>query len=89
MRHPVSTSHLVLGLVFLGIAASWALREGEVVGMDGGRWLLPVILMVAGVAGVVASLARSATRRGRQDHAEPFPGGEELPGSEEAHEPLR
>ena len=34
-RHPLSISYLVAGLVFLGIAASWALRETGVVEAGG------------------------------------------------------
>ena len=40
-----------LGLVFLGIAGSWGLRQLGVIGADGEQWVLPVILVVAGGAG--------------------------------------
>jgi hypothetical protein len=68
MRHPLSTAHLVAGLVFLGIALSWALREWGVIDTDGGPWVLPVILVAAGAAGLLASVGKVvAGRSGRAD----------------------
>ncbi len=67
--HPVNVTHLVFGLVFLGIAGTWALREAGVIGLDGFRWVLPAILLAAGAAGLVASIARGVGRGvGRGDH---------------------
>lgn len=54
----VSVPHLVMGLVFLGLAASWQLREAGIIGPVQVEWLLPLILVVAGAAGLVASLAK-------------------------------
>ncbi len=61
-RHPLSISYLVAGLVFLGIAASWALRETGVVDSGDSAWLFPLTLVVVGAIGLVASLASSARR---------------------------
>jgi cytochrome c oxidase subunit IV len=61
-RHPVSVTHLVMGLVFLGIAGSWALRQLGVITAEGGRWVLPVILILAGAAGLVAAVAKGLSR---------------------------
>lgn len=61
-RHPVSTTHLVVGLVFLGLAVSWLLREVGVMGSDELQWALPLVLVVAGAAGLLASLAKGVTR---------------------------
>ena len=64
-RHPLSTGYFVAGLVFLGIATSWVLRAADVIDDDGSRWILPVVLIVAGLAGLTASLARSGRRQDR------------------------
>jgi hypothetical protein len=61
--HPVHVTHLVVGLVFLGIAGSWALREAGVVDTGDARWALPLILLVAGAVGLAATVAKSAGRR--------------------------
>lgn len=62
--HPVNVAHLVAGLIFLGLALSWLLAENGV--LDAGRldWVLPAILVAAGGAGVVASVARGVRRSG-------------------------
>lgn len=62
--HPLNVSYLVVGLAFLGIAGSWALRESGVI--DSVDWLLPLTLVVAGGIGLVAFVAKSL-RRGRTD----------------------
>lgn len=56
--HPLNVSYLVLGLVFLGISGSWALRAWDVVDTSQIRWLLPLTLVVAGVLGLVAFAAK-------------------------------
>ena len=61
-RHPVNVTHLVMGLVFLGIAGSWALRQLDVIDAEGGRWVLPVILLLAGAAGLVAAVTKGLSR---------------------------
>ncbi len=58
-RQPVSVPHLVMGLVFLGIAGSWALHAAGVIESVEVQWLLPAILVLAGAAGLVASLTRT------------------------------
>ena len=59
--HPVNVAHLVLGLVFLGVAGCWALSASGAVEVDP-RWLLPLILLVAGAAGLLAALAKAMRR---------------------------
>jgi len=61
--HPVNVSHLVVGLVFLGIAGSWALRAKGLVSNDAVGWLLPLILVGAGAVGLVGFAAKGASRR--------------------------
>ena len=58
----VKVGHLVTGLVFLGLAGSWALHQAGVIGDVGVGWLLPAILVVAGVIGLLAMLAGSLRR---------------------------
>lgn len=63
--HPLNVSYLVVGLVFLGLAASWALREAGVIDLAEARWLFPTTLVVAGLVGLVAMTAKglSGTQR--------------------------
>lgn len=76
-RHPVNVSYLVVGLVFLGLAASWALREAGVVDLAEVRWLLPLALVVAGLVGLAASAVRGLARPGdHTDHTHPDTEGE-------------
>lgn len=56
--HPLNVSYLVVGLVFLGIAGSWALRQAGVIDFSEVRWLLPATLVAAGLIGVVALAAK-------------------------------
>lgn len=62
-RRPVNSAYLVLGLVLLGLAGSWLLREVGVLDADGFQWLLPLVLVVAGAAGLLSSLANGVSRR--------------------------
>ncbi len=65
--HPLNVSYLVVGLVFLGLSGSWALRESGVVDLGDAEWLLPATLVVAGVIGLVAFAAKGVTGRNRAD----------------------
>ena len=64
--HPLNVSYLVVGLVFLGVAGSWALRSSGVVDTGDTRWLVPTVLLVAGTVGLVAFAAKGISR-GRQE----------------------
>ena len=67
----VKIGHLVSGLVFVGLAGSWALREGGVIGDVGVGWLLPAILVGAGVIGLLAMVAGTLRRNRPQPVAAP------------------
>ena len=67
--HPLNVSYLVVGLVFLGISGSWALRTAGVVETDEIRWLLPLTLVIAGVVGLVAFAAKGLSRDRTEDVA--------------------
>lgn len=61
-RHPLSIGYLVSGLIFLGVAASWGLREAGVVEAGSSSWLFPLTLVVVGAIGLAASVVSSARR---------------------------
>lgn len=65
--HPLNVSYLVVGLVFLGIAGSWALRQVGLIDLSQIRWLFPATLVAAGLVGVVAMVAKSLSRREASD----------------------
>lgn len=62
--HPLNIGYLVVGLVFLGIAASWALREAELIELGEVRWLLPLTLVIAGAVGLIAYATKGIANRG-------------------------
>lgn len=74
MTHPVNVSYLVVGLVFLGISASWALRQAGIVDLAEVRWLLPLTLVVAGAVGLVAATVKGLSRRDETPEAYVYPG---------------
>ena len=66
--HPLSVTHLVVGLVFLGIAGSWALNQTGLIDPEDMTWLFPMALVVAGGVGLVAAMAKGV--RGRRPQPE-------------------
>jgi hypothetical protein len=78
-RHDLDGVSLVFGWIFLGAAGLWALVAGQAMGGDGLQVGVPVVLIVAGLAGVLSSLGagRRAGLRGAQAERErPAPGTE-------------
>jgi len=63
--HPLNISYLVVGLIFLGLAGSWALRESGAIDLAEVQWLLPLTLVAAGVIGLIAFAAKGLTGRGQ------------------------
>jgi hypothetical protein len=59
---PLNVSYLVVGLIFLGIAGSWALHASGAVDTGDVQWLMPLVLVGAGVIGLVAFTAKGLTR---------------------------
>lgn len=55
--------HLVFGLLFLGIAGIWALGTTGAISGERLTVLAPVVLIAAGLIGLVASLAGNRNRR--------------------------
>ena len=60
--HPLNVSYLVVGLVFLGLAGSWALRVTGIIDAEDVRWLLPLVLVASGLVGLAAFAAKSLSR---------------------------
>jgi len=58
--------HLVFGLLFLGFAGLWALGESGAISGEGVTILGPAVLVLAGVVGLVASLAAGRNRHRRE-----------------------
>jgi len=63
----VKITHLVFGLLFLGVAVVWALVVGDVINEDDLAVIAPAVLIVAGVIGLATSLASARNRRNRTD----------------------
>lgn len=70
--HGVKVTHVVFGLLFLGISGVWALVTGGVITADRLTYVGPGVLIAAGLIGLAASLASTRNRPdqlGRQaDH---------------------
>lgn len=66
--HPLNVSYLVIGLIYLGVAGSWALRESGVIDFGEVQWLLPLTLVVAGAIGLAAFAANQMTGRRRSEN---------------------
>lgn len=61
----VKVPHLVMSLLFLGAVAVWALVASDAVGPDQVAFLVPGVLVVAGVLGLLASVLSGRGRRSR------------------------
>lgn len=70
VTHPLNVTYLVVGLVFLGISGSWALRTAGLVDSHQIGWLLPTLLVVAGAVGLVASTAKGLSRSRQSDETQ-------------------
>ncbi len=70
VTHPLNVSYLVVGLVFLGISGSWALRTADVVDTHDIGWLLPLVLVTAGAVGLAGLAVKGVNRNRRRDTAE-------------------
>ncbi len=75
-RRTTSIPHLVIGLIFLGIAGMWALAATGAVDYDGEKWVLPLVLVIAGAVGLLISLGgafRSSRTRDTTDEEDTSP----------------
>lgn len=62
-RHDTDVTSLVFGLIFAALAVMWPVRYFDLVPAGTLGWLVPVVLVVVGVTGVVASLRRARRYR--------------------------
>lgn len=60
--HPLNVSYLVVGLVFLGVSGCWALQASGAVNSGDTHWMIPAVLLLAGVVGLVAVAAKGLSR---------------------------
>ncbi|MGH3508972.1 MAG: hypothetical protein ACRDPI_01935 [Nocardioidaceae bacterium] len=67
----LNAGYLVVGVAFLGIAATWALVVSDALPGSSLRFALPLVLVVAGVIGLVAMVI-PGSRRGHQDAVPPL-----------------
>jgi hypothetical protein len=81
-RHELDGVSLVFGWIFLGVAILWALVAGQAMGGDGLRVGGPVLLIVAGLAGVLSSLGAGRRRRKRPAPGAKDTGAEDTGGQE-------
>jgi hypothetical protein len=72
-RHEADGVSLVFGVIFCGIAGLWALVAGDVIGFDGLRVAIPIVLILAGLSGVGSTLAAGRRRRTARPVAPPPP----------------
>lgn len=67
-RHRLDVGYLVVGLVFLGMAATGWLLQLDLVRLPELRWLLPATLVAAGVVGLAAIAVRNRTPDPTPEH---------------------
>jgi F0F1-type ATP synthase assembly protein I len=63
MKRTVSTPHLILGTIFAGIALLWFIGEATNAKLHDTAPGFPLVLIGAGVLGLIASLTNSRTRK--------------------------
>ena len=71
----VKITHLVFGLLILGVAVVWALVVGDVINENDLAVIAPAILIAAGVVGLATSLASARNRRNRNERPYDHPVG--------------
>ena len=82
----VKITHLVFGLLFLGVAVVWALVVGDVINENDLAVIAPAILIAAGVIGLATSLASARNRRNRNER--PYDHPVEAPADQPVDEPI-
>jgi len=62
-KHDTDVTSLVFGVLFLGLAGLWALVRYDVLTLPAASVVAPIVLVVAGAAGLVLTLRRGARQR--------------------------
>ena len=62
-KRPVSISHLVFGMIFLGVTALWVVGVATDAEAPDIAALVPAVLIAAGVLGLVATVVNSRRRQ--------------------------
>jgi hypothetical protein len=57
-KHATDSLSLVFGIIFLGAAVLWALNLSGTVSASTTRFVVPLVLITAGAAGLVAAITR-------------------------------
>jgi membrane protein implicated in regulation of membrane protease activity len=66
-KHETDVTSLVFGLLFLGLAALWALVELDVLSAPDASVAGPVVLVAAGAAGLLLTIRRAVAGRERPE----------------------
>jgi len=61
-KHETDVTSLVFGVLFLGLAGVWALVRYDVLTLPAASVVAPMVLVVAGAAGLLLTLRRGARR---------------------------
>jgi len=75
---PLSTLHLIFGLIFLGLAGLWTLVAAGVVHNVRAELVLPLLLIAAGGVGLIAFVTTTM----RRDHSPLEPSSTPIPTQE-------
>lgn len=62
-KHDTDVTSLVFGLLFLGLAGVWALVRYELLTVPAASVVVPIVLVVAGAAGLFLTLRRGARQK--------------------------
>jgi hypothetical protein len=57
-KHATDPLSLVFGIIYLGAAVLWALNLSATVSASTTRFVVPLVLIAAGAAGLVAAITR-------------------------------
>ena len=60
-KHDTDVTSLVFGLLFLGLAGLWALVQYDVLTLPTASLVAPIVLVAAGVAGLLLTVRRGAS----------------------------